>query len=132
MAGASLASGFPTPGPDPVAKRSQLRDETTRSRSRTKAARDTFVLGSGPGCGNVGSKHRRSAFEQQHVPPLAAEAAEALAHPHDAEAERRVERHARLVLGEDAARQRPDAAAVGRLDQRGEERTAHASAPGGL
>jgi hypothetical protein len=56
-----------------------------------------------------------AAFQQQHVPPVAMEPAQALPHPHHPEPAPLVEPDAGLVLGEDAGLHRPDSpSAAGR------------------
>jgi hypothetical protein len=58
-----------------------------------------------------------SAFEEKDVAPLAVELAEALAPPHNLEANALVQTNTALVLGEDASLDRPDAGGFGAGDQ---------------
>jgi quinoprotein glucose dehydrogenase len=73
-----------------------------------------------------------AAFEEQDVAPDAAEPAQALAAAHDPEAAALVQGDAGHVLREDAGLQRPEAMALGRGDQRVEQRAAQAPPAAGL
>ena len=95
------------------APRSRREPPPARDRCRRRPAHSTTAL-------------RRSM--QHHVPPGLAELAQALARADDAEAAALVQRDARRVLGEDPRLQRPDAAALGALDERAQQAASDALA----